>query len=111
MSVLYSTRRPPRCCPKRCSRGRMALSESGTRLGIETKAMAEYSRPTILNVDDDEGCRYAVTRILELHNFSVKEASSGADALRIAQIEQPDLVLLDVNLPDVNGFEVCRQLK
>jgi PAS domain S-box-containing protein len=89
----------------------MALREFATRLGIDNKAMAVYSRPTILNVDDDEGCRYAVTRILEMHDFSVKEASSGADALRIAQIEQPDLVLLDVNLPDLNGFDVCRQLK
>ncbi len=73
--------------------------------------MTQYSRPTILNVDDDEGCRYAVTRILELNNFAVKEACSGAEALRIAKLEQPDLVLLDVNLPDLNGFEVCRRLK
>jgi len=73
--------------------------------------MSNYSRPTILNVDDNEGCRYAVTRILELNNFSVKEAGSGADALRLARTEQPDLVLLDINLPDVNGFEVCRRLK
>jgi PAS domain S-box-containing protein len=73
--------------------------------------MAVYSRPTILNVDDNEGCRYAVTRILEMHDFLVKEATSGADALRVARLEQPDLVLLDVNLPDLNGFEVCRRLK
>jgi PAS domain S-box-containing protein len=70
-----------------------------------------YTRPTILNVDDNEGCRYAVSRILELNEFNVKEASTGADALRLARVEQPDLVLLDINLPDLNGYEVCRRLK
>src|SRR5215471_5885818 len=68
-------------------------------------------RPTILNVDDNEGCRYAVSRILELNDFNVKEAGTGAEALRLARQEQPDLVLLDINLPDLNGFEVCRKLK
>jgi PAS domain S-box-containing protein len=70
-----------------------------------------YTRPTILNVDDNEGCRYAVSRILELNDFTVKEASTGAEALSMARSEQPDLVLLDINLPDLNGYEVCRQLK
>jgi PAS domain S-box-containing protein len=73
--------------------------------------MSTYLRPTILNVDDNEGCRYAVTRILELNNFNVKEASSGAEALTVAKTEQPDLVLLDINLPDLNGYEVCKRLK
>jgi PAS domain S-box-containing protein len=70
-----------------------------------------YTRPTILNVDDNEGCRYAVSRILELNEFTVKEAATGAEALRLARTEQPDLVLLDINLPDLNGYEVCRRLK
>lgn len=67
--------------------------------------------PTILNVDDNEMCRYALSRLLQHNNFVVKEAANGSEALRIARAEQPDLVLLDVNLPDMNGFEVCRQLK
>ena len=73
--------------------------------------MTTNSRPTILNVDDNEGCRYAVTRILEHNDFVVKEARTGAEALRMAAAEQPDLVLLDINLPDINGFEVCKRLK
>jgi PAS domain S-box-containing protein len=73
--------------------------------------MSASPPPVILNVDDDEGCRYAVTRILELNNFRVHEAGNAADALRLARSEQPDLVLLDINLPDLNGFEVCRRLK
>ncbi|HEY1338676.1 MAG TPA: response regulator [Bryobacteraceae bacterium] len=73
--------------------------------------MSNDSQPVILNVDDDEGCRYAVTRTLERSNFRVTEAATGREALRLARLEQPDLVLLDVHLPDMHGFEVCRQLK
>lgn len=66
---------------------------------------------TILNVDDDHGCRYAITRMLERGNFVVREATNGAEAVRIAREEKPDLVLLDIHLPDINGTEVCRILK
>jgi PAS domain S-box-containing protein len=65
----------------------------------------------ILNVDDDEAGRYAVTRLLRLANFDVMEAANGTDGLKIAAEECPDLVLLDVRLPDIDGFEVCRRLK
>ena len=67
--------------------------------------------PLILNVDDYEPGRYVVTRILERAQFRVREASNGEEALRLAAAERFDLVLLDVNLPDLNGFEVCRRLK
>ncbi|HXS97053.1 MAG TPA: response regulator [Candidatus Limnocylindrales bacterium] len=66
---------------------------------------------TILVVDDNHGSRYAMTRILETSNFAVKEADTGKEALRIARAEMPDLVVLDVHLPDIDGFEVCRILK
>lgn len=68
-------------------------------------------KPKILNVDDDEGSRYAVTRILQHAGFDVGEAANGEEAVRFAHDYRPDLVLLDVNLPDISGFEVCRRLK
>ena len=73
--------------------------------------MFPQMKPVILNVDDNDLCRYAVTRMLEHHDFRVIEAGGGADALRLAASEKPDLILLDVNLPDIDGFEVCRRLK
>src|SRR3954471_23323280 len=110
--MLYSALKRPRCSRRKFFPDPMARSGFETRSAIHTEArMAQYSRPTILNVDDNEGCRYAVTRILELNHFNVKEAATGADALILAKSEQPDLVLLDINLPDLNGFEVCRRLK
>lgn len=65
----------------------------------------------ILNVDDSEGARYAKTRTLTRAGFRVIEAASGGEALERAETDLPDLVLLDVKLPDINGFEVCRRLK
>lgn len=68
-------------------------------------------RPKILNVDDVETHRYSITRMLEHAGFEVLEAGTGSDAIALAIEQNPDLILLDVNLPDVNGFEVCRRLK
>ena len=65
----------------------------------------------ILNVDDNEGARYAKTRIFERAGYRVLEASTGGEALKLVHQEQPHLVLLDVGLPDINGLEVCRQIK
>ena len=65
----------------------------------------------ILNVDDNDGARYAKTRILQSAGFQVAEAANGTDALEIIQRTPPALVLLDVKLPDINGIEVCRRIK
>ena len=65
---------------------------------------------TILNVDDTEAQRYATSRVLRHAGFKVEEASSGKQALEMAA-NQPDLVILDVNLPDISGFEVCRRIR
>jgi len=65
----------------------------------------------ILNVDDNDGARYVKTRILQGAGFQVAEAANGTDALALARRLTPALVLLDVKLPDINGIEVCRQIK
>ena len=65
----------------------------------------------ILNVDDHDAGRYARTRILTRAGFLVEEASTGEQALLAVRERPPDLVLLDINLPDIDGFEICRQIK
>ncbi len=65
----------------------------------------------VLNVDDNDGARYAKTRILTRAGLQVIEAASGGEALRVAQERHPNLVLLDMKLPDIHGMEVCRMLK
>src|SRR5499426_1958208 len=75
------------------------------------KLMMETSKTTILNVDDFEPGLYAKSRALRLAGFEVYEAMTGEDALRLTQELKPQLVLLDVHLPDINGIEVCRRIK
>ena len=69
------------------------------------------SRGLILNVDDYEASRYARTEMLRRAGFQVVQAGTGAEALRVAAESRPVLILLDVNLPDMDGFEVCRRLR
>jgi len=65
----------------------------------------------ILNVDDYLPGRYARSKILRQAGFSVLEAQSGDETIRLATLHKPQLILLDVNLPDANGFEVCKQIR
>lgn len=69
------------------------------------------AKPIILHVEDDEANRYAVRRILEKSGFEVHDAHSGEEGLKQANTLQPDLIILDIKLPDINGFEVCRKIK
>jgi PAS domain S-box-containing protein len=66
---------------------------------------------TVLHVDDDAANRRSLGWLLNAEGFHVVEAGTGADALRLVVGQQPDLVILDVGLPDMSGFEVCRQIK
>ncbi len=74
-------------------------------------SLHSYTDALILNVDDNDGARYAKSRILTHAGFKIIEARTGGDALLKAHRENPNLILLDVQLPDINGMEVCRQLK
>jgi signal transduction histidine kinase len=71
----------------------------------------ESEQLIILNVEDNEANRYIRTRVLERAGFTVREASNGTMALQCIAEERPTLVLLDVKLPDIDGFEVCRRIK
>jgi two-component system phosphate regulon response regulator PhoB len=64
-----------------------------------------------LLVDDNEGLRRLIGTTLGTEHFELLEAVDGEEALLIARQQHPDLVLLDVNMPKLDGFEVCRHLK
>jgi len=68
-------------------------------------------RHTILCVDDNEIHAYAIARSLEHCGYHTLKAHTGADALAQARSTKVDLILLDVNLPDTDGFEVCKKIK
>ncbi|GIX49677.1 MAG: hypothetical protein KatS3mg131_3888 [Candidatus Tectimicrobiota bacterium] len=68
-------------------------------------------QPLVLLVNDHAGSRYALGHPLRQAGFAVLEAASGGEALRLAREQQPDLVILDVYLPDISGYAVCQRLK
>ncbi len=69
------------------------------------------TRTKILIVDDELDTLLPLKRALEMEDFNVIEAQDGVEALEKVRGEIPDLVLLDLMLPKINGFEVCQRLK
>ncbi|MGJ3249532.1 MAG: response regulator [Elainellaceae cyanobacterium] len=67
--------------------------------------------PYILLVDDDENNLFLLEELLAAEGYETQSASSGQQALDIAYSAQPDLILLDVMMPGMDGFEVCHQLR
>ncbi len=68
-------------------------------------------RPRILCIDDDQLLLSLVRDLLEGNNFEPLTAADGVSGIEIAKREQPDLILLDVMLPGMDGFEVCRRMR
>ena len=66
---------------------------------------------TLLFIEDDDGIRLALSMALEDEGYSVREAPNGAAGLAAFRESPPDLVLLDLRLPDMSGFDVCRALR
>jgi excisionase family DNA binding protein len=67
--------------------------------------------PLVLIVDDDAGLRGFVRASLELEGYTVKEASSAEEGLAALEEEPPDLILLDVMMPQVDGWEMLRRVQ
>ncbi|MFZ3089275.1 MAG: response regulator [Nitrospirota bacterium] len=65
----------------------------------------------ILIVDDERSITSLITSMLQEFGYTTIEASTGEEALSIAQAEQPDLILLDINLPGIDGFQTLKRLK
>ncbi|HSN68908.1 MAG TPA: response regulator, partial [Thermoanaerobaculia bacterium] len=78
---------------------------------LENQTARASRPPLILNVDDDEANLYAKGRMLRRAGFEVIDVTRGLEALELVEARKPDLVLLDVRLPDVNGLEICRRIK
>jgi DNA-binding response OmpR family regulator len=72
---------------------------------------ADRDQPVVLAADDDEDILELVTFRLERSGYTVVQARDGEQALNLAQEKQPDLALLDVMMPKLDGFEVTRRLR
>ncbi len=76
-----------------------------------TRSAGNGSAGRVLVVEDDEGIREMLKYNLSSAGFSVQEASDGAAGLRTARTARPDLILLDLMLPGMSGFDFCRALR
>src|SRR5947207_3275257 len=68
-------------------------------------------RPKVLIIDDEEGIRSSLRMIFEYEGFEVLLAANGPAGLKMAERETPDLVFLDIKMPQMDGLEVLKQIK
>ena len=89
-----------------------AHKERVWRIGVSAKpAVMVEPRSTILIVEDEEGIARMIQVLLEARGFGTQVSHSGEEALACLRANLVDLVLLDVMMPGMDGFEVCRRLK
>src|SRR5689334_3409568 len=65
----------------------------------------------VLVVDDEQPNREVFSRLMSRLGYTIVTATDGASALALVDQHRPDIILLDVNMPGIDGFEVCRRLK
>ena len=88
----------------------------GAEANERSESSVEWRHPgaedcTVLVVEDNPDHRYVYTHVLRLAGYVVVEADTGDDALRIAGDSLPDVIVLDIGLPTIDGWEVARTLK
>jgi CheY-like chemotaxis protein len=87
------------------------LATTAVRRTIPTDSILQPTLPVVAVIDDSDSDRYALALELARAGFSVVEAASGAAALRLARAVHPDVAFIDLEINDVDGLEVCRQIK
>jgi CheY-like chemotaxis protein len=95
------------------SRSRAKTASSRARPASRRRAPArkEPPRPLVLVVDDFTGAREVYSRLLKASGYEVEAAASGEEAIEKAIASQPDLVLMDLVMPGVDGWEAIRRLR
>src|SRR5205814_722710 len=99
----------PRPENRACSRGRRGISTEGRRR--ELLHFEAAMKTKILIVEDDPHILLGLEEILKGDNFTVAVCNRGDKALSTAAQHQPDLIILDVMLPGLSGYEICKQLR
>jgi len=88
-----------------------SFAPSAAATYVDDPPSSRRAAPLILNVNDNEGARYLVSLMLKKAGFRVIDVSTGEAALEAVGEHHPDLLVLDVKLPGIDGFEVCRRIR
>ena len=88
----------------------VALIEKEPAMSNKMTKDEEVKVQRVLVVDDEKSISELITTSLRFVGFEVRTAATGAEALRVAEEFKPHALILDVMLPDLDGFEVCRQI-
>jgi len=78
---------------------------------MDNKGIEKGPSPKILVVEDNQDNRDLVVKVLNIHGYQVIEAVDGQEAMEKAKAEKPDLILMDLYLPKIDGYEATRILK
>ena len=89
---------------------RNAADDPINTLIVEDDALAAR-RKRILIVEDNYSCLRLLDDVLEAHGYEILETTKGLEAINLARNYRPDLILMDIRLPDISGLEVTRLLK
>lgn len=88
----------------------LSLSQIAERL--ETVGTHQYEGPEkILIVEDEEATRETWTEFFNNTGYQIAQSGDGQEALEMARREQPDIILLDLRLPKIDGYQVCQKIK
>ncbi len=87
------------------------MSDDAAQAGAAQAGAAPVPAPTILVVEDDPEVRGIILAALDAHGYASKVATTGKQAIALAAAESPDIVLLDLGLPDIDGVEVVRAIR
>jgi CheY-like chemotaxis protein len=79
--------------------------------GVKMKKQAKPQPQTVLLVEDTEDNRFMMRRLLEMTGYRVVEAMNGEEAVKLAQAESPNLILMDLSLPVIDGLAATRLIR
>jgi two-component SAPR family response regulator len=107
MMRQVTSRKPTTNKKKSAKKGR---PKSTKKPIVTTEQDAERKKVKVLLVDDDKRIRESVSRALTLSNYHVLTAKCGQDTISLFEKERPQIILLDIRLPDIDGFEVLKEI-
>ena len=93
------------------SNPRLRAGQGAVGAAVDSTGVVSLGVESLLFIEDDDAIRLALSLALEDEGYSIRQAANGVDGLAAFDDSSVDLVLLDLRLPDMSGFEVCRALR